>query len=351
MMAAAGMPMEEDADTKRLRKQEAKLKLEYRRAKEELMEGRTPKAAPAPAPDTDAGRPSTPPPAPVAKGRKGPDERPVPQPRPFTSKAGEKFLERRSTRTSFTIPATATAPAKTIGVAMPASGGVVEPEPDAEPDSEREPEIDSEAEFAADLAESAQPTAYAATNGSRTAVAKERQDRERIKRRAHSEKGTQGRSPQPPMSGLDASIRALGIASGHESGKDRYPDGSGPVLRSFPPRSRGAQASSTAPKWPATRPAGRSGGQYRGGSRRIEALRGPGNLPTTVAVGVASGVMGGFAKTKSTAGAGGHKNGDVLLHFSYALSSRVHVDPKGTDSAPGLQRNSPGTGTPQGETF
>jgi hypothetical protein len=114
-----------------------------------------------------------------------------------------------------------------------------------------------------------------------------------------SEKGTQGRSPQPPMSCLDAPIRALGTASGHESEKDRYPEGSGPVLRSFPPRSQGAEAPSPPSKWPAGSPAGRSAGPEGSRSGRTEALRTPGNLPTAVAAGEAGGVAGSLAKTKS----------------------------------------------------
>ena len=49
-LAAAGMPMEENEGTKRLRKQEGKLKLEYRRAKAELLESRAQAAAAAAGP-------------------------------------------------------------------------------------------------------------------------------------------------------------------------------------------------------------------------------------------------------------------------------------------------------------
>ena len=60
-MAAAGMPMEENAGTKRLRKQEGRLKMEYRRAKAELLESRADAAAAAagPAPATDPARART----------------------------------------------------------------------------------------------------------------------------------------------------------------------------------------------------------------------------------------------------------------------------------------------------
>ena len=127
LMAASGAPPEEDAVTKRLRKQESRLKLEFRRAKAEIEESRAaaaggvPAAAPAqkPAPVVSSAR---------AASKKDGD----PPPRPATAKAVEKYMIGRLKLHDFEIPATATAPRATAsGTRFPSP--VVTPRPSRRP--------------------------------------------------------------------------------------------------------------------------------------------------------------------------------------------------------------------------
>ena len=151
-MTAAGMPMEEDAQTKRLRKDDSRLRLEYRRFKAELLEPRQAAAATAgPAPTATATATATatdPPPATATAAGvaswTGPD--PGPKPRPTTSQAASNFLLKRSMLQGFEIQATATASAKVVNVYLPFPGG------DAREGSEIEIEAEYEAEAEADVA-------------------------------------------------------------------------------------------------------------------------------------------------------------------------------------------------------
>ena len=195
-MAAAGMPMEENAGTKRIRKQEGKLKLEYRRAKAELLESRAQAAAAA-----AGGAPAAPEsPSPVVSStRPEPAQKPAPTPRPTTSNAAWNYLQRRQTLEALELPETANSPAKRVAVRLPFAGGDPEPEPapEAECDCEPEPEpdfeteADVEAEAAVVVAERAavRPrTASVATNASRAAGANQHRDRDRKARRAQEKK-------------------------------------------------------------------------------------------------------------------------------------------------------------------
>ena len=96
-MAAAGMPMEEDAETKRLRKQEAgQAGIPAGQGRTDREPGRSRGRGRRP-----TARPPTPPPPPpqepapvVSSVRTDPDEEPDPPPRPRTSNAAFKFLEK-----------------------------------------------------------------------------------------------------------------------------------------------------------------------------------------------------------------------------------------------------------------
>ena len=138
-MAAAGMPMEEDADTKRIRKQESRVKLDYRRAKAELEESRAQAAAAAASPES---APASEPEPVASSSRTTPAPDPDPPPRPKTSHAAMNFLEKRSELMGFDIPATATAAARRVEVAPPFPGG----EPQLQPPGEPEPVSESESE-------------------------------------------------------------------------------------------------------------------------------------------------------------------------------------------------------------
>ena len=182
-MAAAGMPMEEDAETRRLRKQESKLKLDLRRAKAELLDSRAQSRG-------RRGRPTPaapePPPV-VASVRPQPAREPDPTPRPKTSKAAFKYLLERSELDSFDLPETATSPAQRVHVRLPFPGGDPQPQPD--PESEPEPGLEPEPEFEPEpeaepvgLAEPAAvrpQTACVASHASREAAASRRRDRDR----------------------------------------------------------------------------------------------------------------------------------------------------------------------------
>ena len=139
-MVAAGMPLEEDAETRRLRKQEGKVKLDFRKAKAELLESRAQAAAAAAtaADPASAPPPPTPPPPPVAKTIRTDRKETAPTPRPNTSNAACKYLKSRSMLEAFELPATATSPAKRVDVRLPFPGG----DPEPQPESESEPESD-----------------------------------------------------------------------------------------------------------------------------------------------------------------------------------------------------------------
>ena len=127
--------MEEDADTKRLRKQEAKLKLDYRRAKEELLQSRAEAAAVAadPAPAPAAAKPAAKAPV-VSSVYVDPDAAFDPRPRPKTSNAAYKYFQQRGELDGLEIPATATSAARTIKIELPFPGGDAEPRPEAAPE-------------------------------------------------------------------------------------------------------------------------------------------------------------------------------------------------------------------------
>jgi len=193
-MAAAGMPQEENAGTKRLRKQEGKLKLEYRRAKAELLESRAQAAAAA------AGQAFTAPepPAPVVSAtRREPAPKPAPTPRPTMSNAAWNYLQKRQDLDALELPETADSPAQRAAVRLPFPGGDPEPEPVTEDEPESEPEFEDEAEgdVEADvevvLSEPAPvrpPTVCVASHASRAAVANQRRDRDRKSRRDQEKK-------------------------------------------------------------------------------------------------------------------------------------------------------------------
>jgi hypothetical protein len=194
-MSAAGMPLEEDAETKRLRKQEARLKLDYRRAKAELLESRAQAAAqaagPAPAPVSA----STPTQSPVISStRAEADEETGPRPRPKTSNAAYNFLMKRSMLDAFDVPATAMSPAQRVAVQIPFPGG--DPQPQPVPESERESELETETEADVDdePVSSAEPGAVlppktcVGSHASRAAVANQQRDRDRQMRRAREKK-------------------------------------------------------------------------------------------------------------------------------------------------------------------
>ena len=198
-LAAAGMPMEEDKDTKRLRKQISKVKLDYRRAKAELDDSRAAAAAAAAGPPP--GPPPTPPPPPpqapepVASSiRTEPDADPDPPPRPKTSNAAFNFLQKRSLQDAFEIPATATAPAKYVSTSFPFPGGDPEPEPAAESEPESERDSEAEAQAVVEAVSVAEPAAVrprpagVETNASRAAAANQRREQERRKRLAQEKK-------------------------------------------------------------------------------------------------------------------------------------------------------------------
>ena len=176
-MAAAGMPREEDAETKRLRKQEARLKLDYRRAKAELLESRAQAAAAAAGPPPAAPAPEPPPV--VASVRPQPAREPAPTPRPKTSQAAFKYLLERSELDSFDLPETATSPAQKVHVRLPFPGGDPQPQPDLE--SEPEPEFEPEPELVlrAEPAAVQPQTACVASHASRAAAANKHRDRDR----------------------------------------------------------------------------------------------------------------------------------------------------------------------------
>ena len=193
-MAAAGMPMEENAGTKRLRKQEGRLKTEYRRAKAELLESRAQAAAAAAGPAPAA--PESPAPV-VSATRPDPAQKPAPTPRPTISNAAWNYLLRRQDIEALEIPETANSPAQRVAVRLPFPGGDPEPEPVAEderePESEPEvePEAEAEVEVEVVLAEPApvRPrTASVASHASRAAVANQRRDRDRKARRNQEKK-------------------------------------------------------------------------------------------------------------------------------------------------------------------
>ncbi len=191
-MAAAGMPREEDAETKRLRKQEARLKLDYRRAKAELLESRAQAAAAAAGPPPAAPEP----PPVVASVRPQSAREPVPTPRPKTSQAAFKYLLERSEIDSFDLPETATSPAQRVHVRLPFPGG--DPQPQPEPESEPEPGLEPEPEFEPEpeaepvgLAEPAavEPqTACVASHASRETAASRCRDRDRKSQRDQQKK-------------------------------------------------------------------------------------------------------------------------------------------------------------------
>jgi hypothetical protein len=187
-MAAAGMPMEEDADTKRLRKQAARLKLDYRRTKAELLEGRAQAAAadagPAPAASAAPAASTT---APVESSiRSTSDEETGPTPRPKTSSTAFDFLQKRSLLDGLDLPETAKSPAKIVTVQFPFRGG----EPAAQPGSEPEPELEHVTQPVSRVEPAAvQPqTAGASSHASRAAAAKPHPDRERKLRRDQEKK-------------------------------------------------------------------------------------------------------------------------------------------------------------------
>ena len=182
-LAAAGMPLEENAGTKRLRKQEGKLKLEYRRAKAELLESRAQAAAAAAGPAPAA--PESPSPV-VASTRPEPAQKPAPMPRPTTSNAAWNYLQKRQDLEALELPETATSPAQRVAVRFPFPGGDPEPEPGPEAECEPEPELEPEADLEVVLAEPApvqSRSASVATNASPVAVANQRRDRDRKARR------------------------------------------------------------------------------------------------------------------------------------------------------------------------
>ena len=190
-LAAAGMPQEENADTKRLRKQEGRLKLEYRRAKAELLESRAQAAAAAAGPAPAA--PESPPPV-VSSTRPEPAQKPAPTPRPTISNAAWNYLQKRQDLEALELPETANSPAQRVAVRFPFPGGDAESEPVTEDEPEFEPESESESEPEAEpvvLAEAAAvrpQTAYVASHASRAAVANQHRDRDRKSRRDQEKK-------------------------------------------------------------------------------------------------------------------------------------------------------------------
>lgn len=184
-MAAAGMAMEENAGTKRLRKQEGRLKTEYRRAKAELLESRAQAAAAA------AGQaPATPEPV-VASTRREPAPKPAPTPRPTTSNAAANYLQKRLDLEAVEVPETANSPAQRVAVRFPFPGDDPEPELVTKDECEPEPEFEADAEVEVVLAEPGPGrarSASVATNAARAAGANPRRDRDRKARRDQEKK-------------------------------------------------------------------------------------------------------------------------------------------------------------------
>ena len=157
MTAFAGMPMEEDDETKRLRKQESRVKLDYRRAFETLMQSQaaaTAAAAGEPPPPPPTPRPPRKPkpkpdPAPVASVGKDAEEDSDPPARPVITKAGANFLTKRLELQTFEVPATETAPARTMRVQMAFPGGDPVVDSELDPDLEFEDGPDAERDTAA----------------------------------------------------------------------------------------------------------------------------------------------------------------------------------------------------------
>ena len=193
-LAAVGMPMEEDAQAKRLRKDEGRLRLAYRRAKAELLESRDRAAAAAAGPAPASA--SAPAAAVASKVRKDPDAEPGPRPRPKTSTAAGNFALKKSMLEGFEIPATATTPAQVVKVQLPFPGGdaSTESEVELECDDEHECEPESKAQCEAEpvcVAEhiSVLPQrACVAAHASAASAVNKRRERERHQRRALEKK-------------------------------------------------------------------------------------------------------------------------------------------------------------------
>jgi len=192
-MAAAGMPREEDGQTKRLRKDDSRLRLEYRRFKAELLESRAQAAAaaagPAPAPAGPA-----PTPAAVVEVASWTCADPNPKPRPTTSKAACNFLHKRSMLEGFEIQATATAPAKVVNVYLPFPGGdarvgsEIEPEAGCEPETEADVDVAVEPAPLVDLDPVPPQTPWVVSNTARKVVVNKQLDRVRRQHRAQQKK-------------------------------------------------------------------------------------------------------------------------------------------------------------------
>jgi hypothetical protein len=200
-MTAAGMPKEEDAQTKRLRKDDSRLRLEYRRCKAELLESRAQAqaaaaaaaaaAGPAPAPGPSAADPA-PPPAAAAGAASWTCTDISPKPRPTTSTAAFNFLQKRSMLEGFEIQATATSPAEVVNIWLPFPGGDAAADSRIEPERECEPEAECKAEAAAasvvDLDPVPPQTACGASNVARKVVVNKQLDRVRRQHRAQQKK-------------------------------------------------------------------------------------------------------------------------------------------------------------------